>query len=137
MQQPTMSLTTLQTIKSSQSQVSGRTSKQVCTYMGLFVKALQIGKRTTMMSTRNFYNAMTPGSSLTSDMMIGKSAYKQIQDSEINSRSTPITRLSGQRSQNKVSLNHLQSTGTAVCHDLHHKLQKAAKRHCIGGLFYL
>ena len=40
-----------------------------------------------MMSTRNFYNAMTPGSSLTSDMMIGKSAYKQIQDSEINSRS--------------------------------------------------
>ena len=39
-----------------------------------------------MMSTRNFYNAMTPGSSLTSDMMIGKSAYKQIQDSEINSR---------------------------------------------------
>ena len=88
-----------------------------------------------MMSTRNFYNAMTPGSSLTSDMMIGKSAYKQIQDSEINSRLTPITRLSGQRSQNKVSLNHLQSTGTAVCHDLHHKLQKAATRHCIGGLF--
>ena len=44
-----------------------------------------------MMSTRNFYNAMTPGSSLTSDMMIGKSAYKQIQDSEINSRSLSKT----------------------------------------------
>ena len=76
-----------------------------------------------MMSTRNFYNAMTPGSSLNpgpnnkknkeqrnklssiktpiqvplrskkvlikplnSDMMVGKSAFKQIQDKEINSK---------------------------------------------------
>ena len=74
------------------------------------------------MSTRNFYNAMTPGSSLNpgpnnknkeqkkidfkdpnpgevplriekvlikplnSDMMVGKSAFKQIQDKEINSK---------------------------------------------------
>ena len=52
-----------------------------------FVTLIFAGKKTTMMSTRNFYNAMTPGSSLTSEMMIGKSAYKQIQESEINSRS--------------------------------------------------
>ena len=29
------------------------------------------------MSTRNFYNAMTPGSSLSEEMMFGKTAYKQ------------------------------------------------------------
>ena len=57
-----------------------------------------------MMSTRNFYNAMTPGSSLTSDMMIGKSAYKQIQDSEINSRS-----LKNESITQEVVLNHLIS----------------------------
>ena len=39
-----------------------------------------------MMSTRNFYNAMTPGSSLSEDMMVGKSAYKQIETSEVNSK---------------------------------------------------
>ena len=39
-----------------------------------------------MMSTRNFYNAMTPGSSFSGDMMVGKSAYKQIETSEINSK---------------------------------------------------
>ena len=39
-----------------------------------------------MMSTRNFYNAMTPGSSLSGDMNVGKSAYKQIETSEINSK---------------------------------------------------
>ena len=39
-----------------------------------------------MMSTRNFYNAMTPGSSLSDDMMIGKSAYTQIETSEVNSK---------------------------------------------------
>ena len=39
-----------------------------------------------MMSTRNFYNAMTPGSSLSEDMMVGKSAYKQIETSELNSK---------------------------------------------------
>lgn len=44
------------------------------------------GKKTTMMSTRNFYNAMTPGSSLSGDMMVGKSAYKQIETSEVNSK---------------------------------------------------
>ena len=37
------------------------------------------------MSTRNFYNAMTPGSSLSEEMMFGKSAYKQITTSELNS----------------------------------------------------
>ena len=37
------------------------------------------------MSTRNFYNAMTPGSSLSEEMMFGKSAYKQITNSELNS----------------------------------------------------
>ena len=37
------------------------------------------------MSTRNFYNAMTPGSSLSEEMMFGKSAYKQITTKELNS----------------------------------------------------
>ena len=37
------------------------------------------------MSTRNFYNAMTPGSSLSEEMMFGKTAYKQITNSELNS----------------------------------------------------
>ena len=50
------------------------------------VDFLSPGKKTTMMSARNFYNAMTPGSSLTADMMVGKSAYKQIQAEEINSK---------------------------------------------------
>ena len=40
------------------------------------------------MSTRNFYNAMTPGSSLSEEMMFGKSAYKQITNSELNSNLT-------------------------------------------------
>ena len=57
----------------------------------VFIKKVDIdflppGKKTTMMSARNFYNAMTPGSSLTADMMVGKSAYKQIQAEEINSK---------------------------------------------------
>ena len=43
------------------------------------------GRKTTLMSTRNFYNAMTPGSSLSEEMMFGKSAYKQITTSELNS----------------------------------------------------
>ena len=37
------------------------------------------------MSTRNFYNAMTPGSSLSEEMMFGKSAYTLITNSELNS----------------------------------------------------
>ena len=37
------------------------------------------------MSTRNFYNAMTPGSHLGEEVMFGKSAYKQISGSELNS----------------------------------------------------
>ena len=37
------------------------------------------------MSTRNFYNAMTPGSRISDEMMFGKSAYKQISGSELNS----------------------------------------------------
>ena len=38
------------------------------------------------MSTRNFYNAMTPGSRISDEMMFGKSAYKQIAPSELNSK---------------------------------------------------
>jgi len=44
------------------------------------------GKKTTMMSTRNFYNAMTPGSHLGEEVMFGKSAYKQIAPTELNSK---------------------------------------------------
>ena len=39
-----------------------------------------------MMSTRNFYNAMTPGSHLGEEVMFGKSAYKQIAPAELNSK---------------------------------------------------
>ena len=39
-----------------------------------------------MMSTRNFYNAMTPGSHLGEEVMFGKSAYKQIAPTELNSK---------------------------------------------------
>jgi hypothetical protein len=38
------------------------------------------------MSTRNFYNAMTPGSHLGAELMVGKSAYKQIAETELNSK---------------------------------------------------
>jgi Ca2+-binding EF-hand superfamily protein len=38
------------------------------------------------MSTRNFYNAMTPGSHIGAEVMLGKSAYKEIADSELNSK---------------------------------------------------
>merc|ERR1712141_806480 len=41
------------------------------------------GKKTTMMSTRNFYNAMTPGSHLGEEVGLGKNAYKQIDQSEL------------------------------------------------------
>ena len=39
-----------------------------------------------MMSTRNFYNAMTPGSHLGEEVMFGKSVYKQIAPTELNSK---------------------------------------------------
>ena len=81
----TMSLSTLQPTKSFQNQVLRHFALTV------FIKKVDVdflspGKKTTMMSARNFYNAMTPGSSLTADMMVGKSAYKQIQAEEINSK---------------------------------------------------
>merc|ERR1712226_1030126 len=41
------------------------------------------GKKVTMMSTRNFYTAMTPGSHIGEDVMVGKSAYKQLAPSEL------------------------------------------------------
>jgi len=44
------------------------------------------GQKTTMMSTRNFYNAMTPGSHLGEEVMFGKSSYKQIAPAELNSK---------------------------------------------------
>jgi len=43
------------------------------------------GKKTNLMSTRHFYNAMTPGSNLGGDLALGKSAYQQIELSEIDS----------------------------------------------------
>merc|ERR1712203_945384 len=44
------------------------------------------GKKTTWVSTRNFYNAMTPGSHLGEEAMFGKSVYKQIAPTELNSK---------------------------------------------------
>ena len=79
----TMSLSTLQPTKSFQNQVLRHFA---LTLKKVDVDFLSPGKKTTMMSARNFYNAMTPGSSLTADMMVGKSAYKQIQAEEINSK---------------------------------------------------
>merc|ERR1712110_132471 len=62
------------------------TADSVFEYFANYKVISESGKKTTMMSTRNFYNAMTPGSSLSEDMMVGKSAYKQIESSEVNSR---------------------------------------------------
>merc|ERR1712066_51678 len=62
------------------------TADNVFEYFATYKVISESGKKTTMMSARNFYNAMTPGSSLTADMMVGKSAYKQIQAEEINSK---------------------------------------------------
>jgi len=62
------------------------TADNVFDYFANYQVISESGKKTTMMSTRNFYNAMTPGSSLNPDMMVGKSAFKQIQDKEINSK---------------------------------------------------
>lgn len=45
----------------------------------------ETGKKTTLMSTRNFYHAMTPGSHLNKDDEVGRSAYKKIEISEIES----------------------------------------------------
>merc|ERR1712066_460499 len=62
------------------------TADNVFEYFATYKVISESGKKTTMMSAGNFYNAMTPGSSLTADMMVGKSAYKQIQAEEINSK---------------------------------------------------
>merc|ERR1712083_232892 len=62
------------------------TADSVFEYFANYKVISESGKKTTMMSTRNFYNAMTPGSSLSGDMNVGKSAYKQIETSEINSK---------------------------------------------------
>jgi len=62
------------------------TADSVFEYFANYKVISESGKKTTMMSTRNFYNAMTPGSSLSEDMMVGKSAYKQIETSEVNSK---------------------------------------------------
>merc|ERR1711936_562938 len=61
------------------------TADNVFDHFATYQLVNDIGRKTTLMSTRNFYNAMTPGSSLSEEMMFGKSAYKQITTSELNS----------------------------------------------------
>jgi len=46
----------------------------------------ETGKKTNLMSTRNFYNAMTPGSHFGEEVMLGRSSHKQITASELNSK---------------------------------------------------
>ena len=58
----TMSLTTSQATRSSQTLVS--LIQKVLVMIKVFIELSVSGKKTTMMSTRNFYNAMTPGSYL-------------------------------------------------------------------------
>jgi len=43
------------------------------------------GRKTTLMSARNFYNAMTPGSSVAQEFGLDKASYKQVEESELNS----------------------------------------------------
>lgn len=46
----------------------------------------ETGKKFPLMSTRNFYNAMTPGSDLGEVTMFGRSSHKQIEASELQSQ---------------------------------------------------
>jgi len=46
----------------------------------------ETGKKTILMSTRNFYNAMTPGSDTSGGVKLGRSAYEQIHLEELNSK---------------------------------------------------
>ena len=80
----TMSLTTLQATRLCPTQVSLDKKESQKTKRASTI--FSAGKKTTMMSTRNFYNAMTPGSHLGEEVMFGKSAYKQIAPSELNSK---------------------------------------------------
>merc|ERR1711936_1004791 len=61
------------------------TADNVFDHFATYQLVNDIGRKTTLMSTRNFYNAMTPGSRISDEMMFGKSAYKQISNSELNS----------------------------------------------------
>merc|ERR1712172_299885 len=61
------------------------TTDNVFNHFATYQLVNDLGRKTTLMSTRNFYNAMTPGSSMSEEMMFGKSAYKQITNSELNS----------------------------------------------------
>merc|ERR1711971_286721 len=61
------------------------TTDNVFDHFATYQLVNDLGRKTTLMSTRNFYNAMTPGSSMSEEMMFGKSAYKQITNSELNS----------------------------------------------------
>merc|ERR1712062_356314 len=61
------------------------TADNVFDHFATYQLVNDIGRKTTLMSTRNFYNAMTPGSRISDEMMFGKSAYKQISNYELNS----------------------------------------------------
>merc|ERR1712183_330808 len=61
------------------------TADNVFDHFATYQLVNEVGRKTTLTSTRNFYNAMTPGSSLSEEMMFGKSAYKQITNPELNS----------------------------------------------------
>merc|ERR1712183_572866 len=61
------------------------TADNVFDHFATYQLVNDVGRKTTLMSTRNFYNAMTPGSSLSEEMMFGKTAYKQVTTSELNS----------------------------------------------------
>merc|ERR1712183_1266160 len=61
------------------------TADNVFDHFATYQLVNEVGRKTTLMSTRNFYNAMTPGSSLSEEMMFGKTAYKQVTTSELNS----------------------------------------------------
>jgi len=61
------------------------TADNVFDHFSAYQLVSETGKKTTLMSTRNFYNAMTPGSNLGEDVMFGRSSYKQIEPNELNS----------------------------------------------------
>jgi len=61
------------------------TAENVFDHFASYQLVSSSGKKTNLMSTRNFYNAMTPGSHLGEEVMLGRSAHKQIAENELNS----------------------------------------------------
>jgi len=61
------------------------TADKIFEYFSEYQIVSESGRKTTLMSARNFYNAMTPGTSVMQEFGLDKSSYKQVEESELNS----------------------------------------------------